>query len=93
MITANSLFIKRLSAEWRNNLSALKLIADWTVIVYIIIPFVCLGIYQYVLWWRTPPEGLALIPFDFFVLIINSGISQVGFSKNFSGIRFYIRKE
>ncbi len=69
MITPNNLFIKRLSAEWHNNLRALNLVTDWTVLVYIVIPFVFLGIYQYEIWWRSPPEGLAFIPFNFFVAI------------------------
>ncbi|HOB86305.1 MAG TPA: ABC transporter permease [Bacillota bacterium] len=69
MIATSALFRKRLLAEWQMNLRAWRLMVDWTVAVYIIVPFAYLGISQYLAWWAAPPAWLSLVPLDLFAVL------------------------
>ncbi len=62
MITTNKLFYRRFISYWKFQYNVWRTVIDWMVAIYIVIPFIAFGVYQYLLWWRNPPAVLGLIP-------------------------------
>ncbi|MCP8968945.1 ABC transporter permease [Ectobacillus ponti] len=55
------LFSKRLLSEWKQKMTSLRTVADWTVALYCIIPaLVFAGLYYRSLWLDPPPWSRAL---------------------------------
>ncbi|ATW27512.1 hypothetical protein DCMF_24625 [Candidatus Formimonas warabiya] len=68
MITPEKLFYQRIVSEWKYNFGAWRTVIDWTVALYILIPFLAFSGYQYLEWWKTTPLWLEPVPFSFFAL-------------------------
>lgn len=49
-MSGRSLFISRLKADCLYQLRIIKLVIDWTVALYIVLPAAGIGVYQYIKW-------------------------------------------
>ncbi|KKO50832.1 ABC transporter permease [Paenibacillus sp. DMB20] len=59
------LFRRRVATHWKNQISALRSVADWTVMLYILVPGLLLGGGLYRELWTTPlPAWMELIPYQ-----------------------------
>lgn len=65
-----TLFFQRLMEEWKFQTRILRSILDWTIMVYILIPWLVVFSFIYRSWWIEQPEWIEQIPF---VLIIVLG--------------------
>jgi len=63
-MTPWKLFLIRLFSECKLQYDAWKTAVDWTVALYIVLPAIAVGIYQYRLWWATSPGWAGIIPID-----------------------------
>lgn len=63
MLNSYQLFSDRLRQNWKYQYNIFKTIADWTVMLYIIIPSVVIILAIYHSWWNEIPEWIELIPF------------------------------
>lgn len=66
MTTPEKLFYHRLITEWKYNIGVWKTVIDWTVALYMVIPFLAFAGYQYLEWWKVTPPWLELVPFSLF---------------------------
>ncbi|WP_438433052.1 ABC transporter permease [Gorillibacterium sp. sgz500922] len=64
METVSGYFRKRLRANWSFQWRVFRLIVDWTVAIYVVLPIVAVAGYNYLKWWRTPPEWFSFLTFD-----------------------------
>ncbi|KTE91437.1 ABC transporter permease [Desulfitobacterium hafniense] len=62
MKNVHSLFVHRLLADWKFQYSIWKLVVDWIVALYIVIPALALFLDTYVGWWKEPPALLFALP-------------------------------
>ena len=62
MISPGMLFTKRLFSELKFKFDMWRIVIDWTVALYIVIPALIVGIRQYLLLWQGPPDFLKVIP-------------------------------
>ncbi|MFO1444198.1 ABC transporter permease [Bacillus sp. Bva_UNVM-123] len=71
---SRKIFLDRLIRGWKYQYKVIRTIADWTIILYLIIPASMLFIYFYRSWWLETPSWLAFIPmlFVFFVIYLLS---------------------
>ncbi|XBO85732.1 ABC transporter permease [Bacillus licheniformis] len=49
-MSGRSLFFSRLKADCLYQLRIIKLVIDWTVALYIVLPAAGIGVYQYIKW-------------------------------------------
>ena len=70
-MTINQLFNKRVSAEWKYNFSLWKMVIDWTVALYIVVPYSIFLAEQYLSWWRIAPNWLDGVPFNLLIAIMS----------------------
>lgn len=59
--TARTLFFKRLKSDYQNLWEASKLILDWTLFIYLLIPGIAIGAFFYFEWLQNIPIILSLI--------------------------------
>ena len=59
-----SLFSSRLRQNWTHQLKVIKSVADWTVILYFIIPASVISIAVYRSWWMETPAWIQGLPFS-----------------------------
>ncbi|WP_162463411.1 ABC transporter permease [Paenibacillus psychroresistens] len=70
MLTPAKLFLKRLAAHGAFQWSVLRLVVDWIIALYFIVPaFVILG-FQYHSWWDHAPVWIEKIPYYIIVIIL-----------------------
>lgn len=69
MFNPNQLFLKRVIFEWKYNFSNWKMVVDWTIALYIVIPFLIFGVEQYVNLWNTSQNWLTGVPFNLLMSI------------------------
>ncbi|WP_181444614.1 ABC transporter permease [Bacillus sp. 03113] len=62
--------MSRLIRGWKFQYSVIRSIADWTVILYIVIPGAVIGAFIYHSWWQTEPKWIENIPFSVILLIV-----------------------
>lgn len=70
MFTANQLFKTRLKLEWQFNFRTLRAAANWTVWLYLLIPAIGFGIYNYILLWHGVYHLHSMIIYYFVYLIV-----------------------
>lgn len=70
MMTPYELLKRRIISEGKFKLSILKLVIDWTVALYIVIPALIAAGYYYSLWLSHPPKGFEIlsVPIVLFLL-------------------------
>lgn len=59
---SNSLFLRRLINSWSYQLGIFRSIADWTIMVYLIVPGTVIFGMIYRSWWLETPEWMAGLP-------------------------------
>lgn len=64
-----TLFYTRLLREWKFQYGVIKSVADWTILLYIILPSVAIGIGIYRSWWIEVPNWILPIPVELVFLI------------------------
>jgi ABC-2 type transport system permease protein len=64
-MTSRKLLFKRLSAEWKYQYSVIKSVADWTIILYLMVPAAVISFFIYRSWWIDMPEWIASVPAAF----------------------------
>lgn len=64
-----SLFYTRLLREWKFQYGVVKSVADWTILLYIILPSVAIGIGIYRSWWMEVPHWILPIPVELVLLL------------------------
>jgi ABC-2 type transport system permease protein len=69
MMTPEKLFNQRVISEWKYNISVWRTVIDWTVALYLIIPFIGFALHQYLGWWGMTPQWLDICPFSAFMVI------------------------
>lgn len=60
---SSELFIKRLLKSWLYQYKVFKSIADWTVMLYIIVPALTIFAFVYRSWWTDIPHWFENVPF------------------------------
>jgi ABC-2 type transport system permease protein len=70
MTTITGLFFRRLVSGWRYQVQVLRTAVDWTVGLYIVIPFAYIFIDFYRSLWRSVPDWLNYIPLNVLLAII-----------------------
>lgn len=63
MMSSSRLLFRRIRENTSYQYGILKTIFDWTVVVYLLIPSMVIGIFIYSSWWATPPGWITSIPF------------------------------
>ncbi|MGI5902491.1 MAG: ABC transporter permease [Desulfitobacteriia bacterium] len=61
-MTAKRLFLDRVLREWRFHLRTLKIVVDWVISLYFIVPILVFGVATYFTWLKTPPLWLEQLP-------------------------------
>ncbi|WP_080872116.1 ABC transporter permease [Oceanobacillus timonensis] len=59
--TARTLFFKRLQSDYKNMWEASKLVMDWTLFIYLLIPGIAIGAFFYMEWLQDIPVILRFI--------------------------------
>ncbi len=76
---SRDLFIRRLIRSWKYQYGVLRSIADWTIIVYLIVPGAAIFTMVYRSWWIETPEWAGSLPMFliFFLLYIFSWLGNI----------------
>ncbi|MBO9606521.1 MAG: ABC transporter permease [Paenibacillaceae bacterium] len=70
MVTVNGLFRRRVADFWRFQLAVARLVVDWTVALYVIVPALAAGVYQYAKLWRDDPAWMAHVPLALLIAVL-----------------------
>lgn len=68
--TARTLFLKRLRSDYANLWEASKLVLDWTIFIYVLIPGIAIGVFFYMEWLQDIPIILNLIGWYGWMIIL-----------------------
>jgi ABC-2 type transport system permease protein len=68
-ISSFALFLNRLVGEWKFQTRVFRSILDWTIIVYILLPWLVVFGFIYRSWWVEQPEWIEEIPFVLIVVV------------------------
>lgn len=68
-MNGSSLFFTRQIREWRFQYGVIKSVADWTILLYIILPSIAIGIGIYRSWWLEVPHWILSIPVELLFLV------------------------
>lgn len=60
------IFLPRLIRNWKYQWRTIGLVADWTVVVYILIPLAVISFFIYRSWWMETPEWALSLPLILF---------------------------
>ncbi|MDZ5472578.1 ABC transporter permease [Bacillus sp. 31A1R] len=63
------LFFARVRSEWKFQYGVIRSIADWTIILYILIPWLAVLAMVYRSWWIETPQWLVGSPLSLFFLV------------------------
>lgn len=74
MMRGRDIFISRLIKGWKYQYGVVRSIADWTIMLYIIIPAIVISFMIYRSWWTETPAWIENMPFFllFFVIYLFS---------------------
>ncbi|WP_066057480.1 ABC transporter permease [Robertmurraya korlensis] len=64
-----SLFSTRILREWKFQYGVIKSVADWTILLYIILPSIAIGVGMYRSWWMEVPNWIVPIPVELVFLV------------------------
>lgn len=76
---SRELFYHRVIRNWMFQSKVFRSVADWTVVLYILIPAIIFCTAMYLSWWKEVPQWLDSIPFIilFFVLYLLSWTGNI----------------
>jgi len=69
-MNSRKIFITRLISGWKFQYKVIKTIADWTVMLYLIIPANIIFIMMYRSWWQETPSWIVFMPLSFLFFLI-----------------------
>src|SRR5699024_3151840 len=69
-MSSGRLFFQRMRQNWIYQYNVFKTIADWIIMLYIIVPFIIAGFIIYRSWWIELPSWLELIPFPLMFILL-----------------------
>ncbi|RFU68717.1 hypothetical protein D0469_11305 [Peribacillus saganii] len=64
------IFGDRLVREWRFQYGVIKSIADWTIMLYLLIPGAAIGFMIYRSWWINPPAWSLEMPVEVYYIVL-----------------------
>jgi ABC-2 type transport system permease protein len=70
MLTPAKLFLKRLTAHGRFQWSVFRLVVDWIIALYFIVPALIIAGFQYHSWWSGAPVWIKHVPYSIVVLVL-----------------------
>jgi len=70
MLTVRQLFFNRLFAYWKYQIGVIRVVVDWIVMLYIIVPALAFAGYQYHFLWLTSPEWMTNVPFIAVLIVL-----------------------
>jgi ABC-2 type transport system permease protein len=70
MLTPDKLFLKRLAAHGKFQWSVFRLVVDWVIALYFVVPVLIIAGFQYHSWWSAAPVWIERIPYALVVLIL-----------------------
>lgn len=68
-VNSSRLFFQRLRQNWLYQYKVFKAIADWIIMLYIIVPFTIAGLVIYRSWWIELPQWIEMIPFSLLFIL------------------------
>src|SRR5699024_7331930 len=68
--SSGRLFFQRMRQNWIYQYNVFKTIADWIIMLYIIVPFIIAVLVIYRSWWIELPSWLELIPFPLIFILL-----------------------
>ena len=68
-LSSSHLFFQRIRNSFLFQYNVIKSVADWTVMLYLIVPAAVIGTLIYRSWWMEIPEWALPLPFELFFLI------------------------
>jgi ABC-2 type transport system permease protein len=77
MITPAKLFLKRLAAHGKFQWSVFRLVVDWIIALYFIVPALIIAGFQYHSWWSAAPVWIERVPY-FIVVLVLYRVSTIG---------------
>ncbi|MBS4191689.1 ABC transporter permease [Bacillus sp. FJAT-49705] len=63
-MNSRKIFMNRLIRAWKYQYGVIRSIADWTIILYLIIPSAAIFIMMYRTWWQETPAWIEFLPFS-----------------------------
>ncbi|TLS36656.1 ABC transporter permease [Pseudalkalibacillus caeni] len=85
MRLSRRLFWHRLKWEWKHKWKDFRSVADWTVLLYIIIPGMIIAVINYVEWWSEIPVFAAFLPEPIWLIILY-------FASRFAVLRVFLQE-
>jgi ABC-2 type transport system permease protein len=70
MLTPTQLFLKRLAAHGKFQWSVFRLVVDWIIALYFIVPALIFAGFQYHSWWSAAPVWIERVPYIIVVLVL-----------------------
>ena len=67
MMTSNRLFIERLKESLRYQYQIYKVVLDWTILVYLVLPTAVISGFIYYSWWEAGPRWLQYVSLELFL--------------------------
>jgi ABC-2 type transport system permease protein len=77
MLTPAKLFLKRLAAHGAFQWNVFRLVVDWIIALYFIVPALVFAGFQYHSWWSASPVWIEHVPFIIVVLALY-GVATMG---------------
>jgi ABC-2 type transport system permease protein len=77
MLTPAKLFLKRLAAHGKFQWSVFRLVVDWIIALYFIVPALIFAGFQYHSWWSSAPVWIERVPYSLIVLVLY-GVATMG---------------
>lgn len=69
-MSSRQIFTSRLIKGWKYQYGVIRSIADWTIMLYLVIPFTIISVLIYRSWWLETPVWLEHIPLIILYLVI-----------------------
>jgi ABC-2 type transport system permease protein len=70
MLTPAKLFLKRLNAHRKFQWSVLRLVVDWIIALYFIVPVLVILGFNYHSWWVKAPVWITHVPYTLVVIVL-----------------------
>ncbi|QED49002.1 ABC transporter permease [Cytobacillus dafuensis] len=94
-MNSRMIFMNRLIRAWKYQYGVIRSIADWTIILYLIIPSAAIFIMMYRTWWQETPAWIEYLPFSliFFTIYLFSWSGRIRTYVQEADKVFLIKKE
>ncbi|NHN30834.1 ABC transporter permease [Paenibacillus agricola] len=69
MTSSFRLFIRRVQSDWGYQIQAMRLVVDWIIALYFVIPVMLIAGYHYYTWLMEPPDWFSWIPLSLVIVV------------------------